>query len=282
LQAGRRMRPRLDGIDEGLSRGDYALDSHVSRNSLDSANIVIPFLLRYLQPRSVLDLGCKHGEWLVAFKRFGAGRVLGIDLERRRPYVLLAPDEFRVADLSNPLAIDDRFDLAVCIEVAEHLPWKAAEPLVETLTRVAPVVLFSAATPGQGGHGHVNEQPRDYWRRLFSDRGFTSLDCVRPHIWQDPRVASWYRLNMVLFVNDGGLQRWPALREESARPLADDVELVDVDTFRWSRRLKDSMRELPMIARRLIFDLRSRIRPPRSAPDSRFPQRSASGPLPRV
>jgi SAM-dependent methyltransferase len=245
------MHSRLNGIDDGGAFGGRAdLDSHVSRNSLNSANVVIPFLCRYLQPRSVVDLGCKHGEWLAAFKHFGAERVLGIDLEQRRPYILVAPDEFRAADLSRPLELGDRFDLGVCIEVAEHLPPKAAEPLVNTLTRVAPVVLFSAATPGQGGHGHVNEQPREYWRRLFADRGFTYLDCVRPHIWQDPRVPSWYRLNMVMFVNDEGLKRWPALREESTRPLADDVDLVHVDRLRWSRRLKESLRELPMIARR--------------------------------
>ena len=238
-------------IDEGSSPAANAdLDPHVSRHSLNSANVVIPFLRKYLHAASVVDLGCKHGEWLASFKQFGADRVLGLDLEKRRPFVLLEPSEFQAGDLTRPVLIDDCFDLAVCIEVAEHLPPAAAEPLVDTLARLAPVVLFSAATPGQGGHGHLNEQPRTYWRRLFAARGFTYLDCVRPHVWQDPRVALWYRLNMVLFAHEEGLARWPALREEAARPLADDIDLVQVDRLRLSRLLKDSLRELQLIARR--------------------------------
>jgi hypothetical protein len=56
-------------------------------------------------------------------------------------------------------------------EVAEHIHPRYARHLVATLTR-APLVIISAAQPGQGGEGHLNEQPLSYWRSLFEERGF--------------------------------------------------------------------------------------------------------------
>jgi hypothetical protein len=51
-----------------------------------------------------------------------------------------------------------RFDLALCLEVAEHLPAAAGDSLVRRLASVGARILFSAAIPGQGGRNHVNEK----------------------------------------------------------------------------------------------------------------------------
>ncbi len=198
---------------------------YISMNSIESARVVVPALREYLQPRSVVDLGCKHGEWLSVFREHGAARVLGFDQPKRESRIIIDPTEFRSADLRHPVPLSDRFDLAVCIEVAEHLPPASADPLVNTLTNLAPVVLFSGAVQHQGGHGHLNEQPRSYWRQKFAGRGFRCLDCVRPHIWQNPHVAWWYRQNLFLYANEEALQRYPALLKESRREVADDVDL---------------------------------------------------------
>ena len=64
------------------------------------------------------------------------------------------------------------YDLALCIEVAEHLQPEYAETLVDNVTRSARVVFWSAAHPGQGGTCHYNEQPPEYWEALFAARGF--------------------------------------------------------------------------------------------------------------
>ena len=110
--------------------------------------------------------------------------LLGLDQQKHADKLTVAASQFRVADLNRPVDTSEKFDLVVCIEVAEHLDKAAAAPLVRTLTRTAPVVLFSAAPPGQGGHGHVNEQPRAYWHALFAQHGFASVDCFRPKIWR--------------------------------------------------------------------------------------------------
>ena len=103
------------------------------------------------------------------------------------------------------LKLNDAFDLAISMEVAEHLPERCAEPFVESLTRLADVVLFSAAVPFQGGIGHVNEQWGSYWVALFRNRGYTAVDIIRKRIWNDDQIPYWYRQNTLLFVKDGKL-----------------------------------------------------------------------------
>jgi hypothetical protein len=77
-----------------------------------------------------------------------------------------------VRDLRLPLNVGD-FDLVICTEVAEHLPPSAADVLVDNVCRASRgQVFFSAATPGHGGHLHLNEQQHGYWLEKFSGRGF--------------------------------------------------------------------------------------------------------------
>ena len=113
-----------------------------------------------------------------------------------RTPLIIESSQFCTADLNQALEPVGAFDLAVCVEVAEHLRKHAAPTLVDALTLAAPVVLFSAATPGQGGHGHLNERPRAFWHALFGARNFVSIDCLRPQIWQNKQVASWSRQNL--------------------------------------------------------------------------------------
>lgn len=122
-----------------------------------------------LHPKSVLDIGCGPGTYLVPFKP--EARVLGVDGAPEAGKAL-EPGEFIRADFREDLQTWGLFDLAMCIEVAEHLPPDRADFLVKLLTASADVVFFSAAQPGQGGTLHLNEQPREYWLEKFQDRGF--------------------------------------------------------------------------------------------------------------
>ena len=92
-----------------------------------------------------------------------------------------------------------QFELAACLEVAEHIPETSASHLIDELTGCAPVVLFSAAIPGQGGTQHVNEQWPEYWRELFGRRGYRPVDAIRGRIIQDPSVEWWYRQNILVY-----------------------------------------------------------------------------------
>jgi hypothetical protein len=89
-------------------------------------------------------------------------------------------------DIREPFDIGRTFDLVLCIEVAEHLPARRADSFVADLCRLGPVVVFSAAVPGQGGYGHVNEQWPAYWFTPFESAGYALLDPLRDRMWDDP------------------------------------------------------------------------------------------------
>ena len=109
--------------------------------------------------------------------------------------------EFRAVDLASPIKVDERFDLAISLEVAEHLPATRADSFVELLCHCADVVIFGAATKLQGGTNHINEQWQSYWVERFEGHGYTCIDLFRQSSWGSNEVDWWYQQNAFLFVN---------------------------------------------------------------------------------
>jgi SAM-dependent methyltransferase len=184
-----------------------------------SAEIVLPIVLDLIgRPASVVDLGCGTGSWLAVLRDHGVDDVLGIDGHYVDRGLLEIPeDRFLAHDLRLPLRLSRRFELAISLEVGEHLPPHEADRFVETLTALAPVVLFSAAVPHQGGTGHLNEQWQDEWADRFRACGFTVVDAIRPRVWDDAAVKVFYRQNTLLFVRTEDLASYPELERESTR-----------------------------------------------------------------
>jgi SAM-dependent methyltransferase len=169
--------------------------------SASSAAVVVPLVLSLLPVKSVVDVGCGVAPWAAAFRANGVPAVWGIDGDYiDRSQLRIPSDRFLGRDLTQPLEFDRTFDLAVCLEVAEHLPESRAEGLVADLTSLAPCVLFSAAVPGQGGTHHINEQYLSYWVNLFQKRGYQGIDSIRPWILGNDAVEWFYQQNIVMFV----------------------------------------------------------------------------------
>jgi SAM-dependent methyltransferase len=177
--------------------------------SYQSADCVLPLVLSIVPAQSAIDVGCGIGTWAAKLLEFGVTDVLGIDGEYVDRSLLRIPqDRFQPWDLEKRISMNRRFDLAVCLEVAEHLPPQRARTLVEDLVKLAPIVLFSAAIPGQGGVNHINEQYLSYWAEFFAAQNYVLLDVLRPRLWNDTRCDWWYRQNAVLFVhNDNPISR---------------------------------------------------------------------------
>src|SRR5262245_51325328 len=178
-----------------------------------SARTILGIVFGYVSPRSVLDVGCGLGTWLSVAQGLGVADVRGVEgpwLDASR----LCVDGALVTacDLERGFSLDRRFDLAVCLEVAEHLAAEAAEPLVASLAAHSDLVLFSAAIPHQGGHHHVNEQFPDYWAAHFARHGFRPVDLIRPRIWDDPAVLGWLRQNTLLFAHERAIAANDGLR----------------------------------------------------------------------
>jgi trans-aconitate methyltransferase len=181
--------------------------------SHSSAQEIVPLILDLLSVKSVCDVGCGEGTWLRVFRAHKVVDIVGIDGDYVAKDRLQIPDaSFQSMDLRKRISLERSFDLAVSLEVAEHLPESRAASFVEDLTRLAPIVLFSAAIPGQGGTGHVNEQWHSYWIALFSRYDYQLCDALRPKIWnRRDRIASWYRHNIMLFCSRSVLKELPRL-----------------------------------------------------------------------
>jgi SAM-dependent methyltransferase len=195
--------------------------------SLCSAREVIPLLLELIQPSSVIDVGCGVGTWLAVFSEYGIRDIWGVDGGYVDPSLLEIPVErFLAADLEKPLRLDRKFDLAISLEVGEHLPSEYASLYIETLTNLSPVILFSAAIPFQGGQNHVNEQWPEYWADLFRRRRYVPVDLLRKRIWENPRVDWWYAQNILMFLNEEALSDYGLLADESRNTPQSPLRLV--------------------------------------------------------
>jgi hypothetical protein len=180
----------------------YAHDAEVD-GSVRAASRIVPVVCEVIgRPASVVDLGGGTGAWCAAFKSHGVPHVRCIDHPSASTGgLLIEAAEFQPADLSCDRIPPVPADLAVSVEVAEHLPDARADWIVEFLTASAPIVLFSAAVPRQDGVHHVNEQFRWYWTRRFAARGFEERDCLRGRLLFDASIPYWYRQNLTLYVD---------------------------------------------------------------------------------
>ncbi|WP_421903578.1 methyltransferase domain-containing protein [Maridesulfovibrio sp.] len=187
----------------GLYGESFYADRH-ARSLYAAVNILT--LVSKIVPNigSAVDFGCGVGTWLQVLQNLGAKRILGFEgdwLDKKM--LVIKEDEFRHADLSKDFAIEDKFDLAISLEVAEHIEEQYARLFVERLTRSSDFVLFSAAIPHQKpGPEHVNEQWPNYWINLFSSMGYQYIDCIRGSMWNDMKIPAWYKQNIMLYVNN--------------------------------------------------------------------------------
>jgi hypothetical protein len=179
-----------------------------------SAAAVLPLLLELLPgTRSLVQVGFGGGEWLAEAIRLGVGDVEGIDgpwavLDQ----LLISTDRVRIVDTRLPFGRDSRgYDLAVCVEYAEHLPASRAASFVADVAALAPVVAFSAAIPYQGGSGHVNEQWPSYWEAHFAAVGYRLVDAVRDRLWEVPDMPAYLAQNLLVAVDERRLPDYPQL-----------------------------------------------------------------------
>jgi cyclopropane fatty-acyl-phospholipid synthase-like methyltransferase len=192
-----------------------------------AAKEIIPMILELISPKSVIDIGCGAGSWLASFKEHGVEDILGVDGEWVKQEKLQIPKERFVSfNLTRPFRLNKKFDLVMSLEVAEHIPAKHADTLIDTLVNLGPLVLFSAAIPFQEGTRHVNEQWPSYWAKKFSQRGYVTVDCVRKKIWLNQNIDPFYAQNMFIFAKKTVLEHNQLLKEEFENTNLSQLSLV--------------------------------------------------------
>ena len=171
--------------------------------SYKSAKIVLPFVLDIVPSpiKSAVDFGCGKGTWLAALQELGVDEIKGYDGDWVDTGSLVIPAEsFSAVRLDTKISLEKRYDMAISLEVAEHLPEESAHIFVKTLTSASDIILFSAAVPYQGGTNHINEQWPEYWFNIFKEFDYIGVDCLRNSIWKNSEIAVWYRQNIFLYV----------------------------------------------------------------------------------
>lgn len=216
------------------------------QDKVQAAREVVPNLLELIDPEKVVDVGCGDGTWLSVFDEHDINEYLGIDGEWIDRDLLQIPEEnFQSEDLKKPISFDRTYDLAMSLEVGEHLPPTTADTFIDTLTSLSSVVLFSAAVPHQEGTHHVNEQWQKYWAERFQNRGYAAVNTLRRRLWTNDRVHDFYRQNFVLYVEEDALEQLDIPEDDVIRDL-EQLSVVHPDLFeRKMTRCKKARRLVP-------------------------------------
>jgi len=164
------------------------------------ADALVPYITKKIKFSSIADFGCGCGHFLSSLAYdVSSSDFVGLNLEAPRN-MKIPKERFVPADFSKAIDLEKKFDLVISLEVAEHIPASSADTFVFSLVRHASkYIMFSAATPGQGGVGHINEQPHEYWHNQFFKHGFSVNDCIRRNLAKHPKVPFWYRNNIFLY-----------------------------------------------------------------------------------
>ncbi len=123
--------------------------------------------------RSVVDVGAGSGGYVARLRQLGF-EATGVEYSSVGRFfgwiqgVKILPFDCS-SEAGRPQLPD--VDLAYSIEVGEHLPDSLADDFVSYISQRSGIIVFSAAFPGQGGQGHINEQPQEYWRAKFEGVG---------------------------------------------------------------------------------------------------------------
>jgi hypothetical protein len=196
---------------------------------LNSQQTLLGFIAGIRAFGSAAEFGCGRASWLHAARRLGAETIRGYDnVEMALQERGLTPEQFILADLDQPIEMDRKFDLAICVAGAEQIGEDSAPVLVRTLCAASNWVLFAGAIPYNGGRRRANEHWIETWARLFSECGYHCYDVLRMHFWHDTRIAYYYRQTACLYIRPGAHY---ALRARGFKPTSRPPSLVHPEMY---------------------------------------------------
>jgi hypothetical protein len=214
-------------------------------------------IFNLLKPHSLIDFGCGNGTWIKAFASLGVNELLGIDGDYvKKENLLIDPKFFRPYDLSKKFRTPKKYDLAISLEVAEHLEKKYAEQFIENIINHSDIILFSAATPGQGGVEHLNEQQISYWAEKFFNHGYIPFDFIRKKLKDFKNIEPWYLYNTLLYIKEPIVSNFPDLYEFR---ISNIKEIEDLRSLNWKIRCY-LLKHLPYFAVNNLAKLKHKIR----------------------
>lgn len=202
--------------------------------SLSSASIILDFIASMVKINSIVDVGCGSGTWLQNAIDMGITDIVGLDGSYAEKELIIPVKYFQPTNLEEPIKFRlKKFDLAISLEVAEHLSVKRSDSFIYDLCQLSDVVLFSAAVPYQGGTGHINENWSEYWAEKFSHNGYVVLDIIRKEVWNNKNVEWWYKQNTFLYVKQ---EKLSSLFNDITPNNPKQLSLIHPEFYLWSLR----------------------------------------------
>lgn len=201
-----------------------------------AAERILPIVIAIVDVTSIIDVGCGPGSWLDVARQMGVSTLTGVEGEWASEWfdddrVRSGGFDLVLANLEDELRPTATFDLAICIEVVEHLSPERGESFVADLCRCAGHVLFGAAIPGQKGPNHLNTRWPSYWAECFAAHDYLPLDVVQARVWGDDDLLVHYRQNPLLFVRKDLYDRAVGRALEMAPPPLASLDRVHPSLF---------------------------------------------------
>ena len=168
---------------------------HIAIEEKPFADRLAQFIKHVLRPHMVLDIGCGPGHFVYSMVDVGINAI-GIDIDERvaSKQYLFRQDIFSTKFVA---------DVAICLEVAEHIDAVYADDLIDQIsTMFTDTLIFTAAVPGQGGVGHINCQPLEYWEEKFNRNDLyrnTVLEKVIKDYCVQGRYMGWFYNNLQVY-----------------------------------------------------------------------------------
>lgn len=197
----------------------------VGANNLSSAEIIVPMLIELINPKSVIDIGCATGVWLSQFQKQNIS-ITGVDgnwVKNHKSFINKRDIVYYDFESNKNFPINTTYDLAICLEMAEHVSRKMSDKLISILTSLSDVIYFSAATPNSGGRHHVNERWQSYWCKKFKEQNYILIDAIRPKIFTNKKCCYFYAQESFIYINKNKIREFPLL----SKYIRDDV-LLDI------------------------------------------------------
>jgi SAM-dependent methyltransferase len=210
----------------------------ITSTACGSAEAVIEIINKNIPYESVIDVGCGTGAWLDYLARTSPSmRRHGLDFAPYDENFFVIPREhYTQIDLNenfSAAAPESHYDLAISLEVAEHLQPSSAQSFIHNLVSFSKQIVFSAAVPFQGGTGHINERWPEYWASLFREHNYFPVDCFRPALWSNDKICGWYIQNIFLYLEKTRLNEYfPEYDPSSIFPMS----CVHPYLYYWTRQ----------------------------------------------
>ncbi|MEJ8816961.1 class I SAM-dependent methyltransferase [Lacibacter sp. H407] len=199
-------------------------------------------IVKSYNPKKIIEFGCGSGQLSKALGKRGVA-VLALDGYAKPDFSGYDSIKFQSLDLNDETGVsqflsqlNETYDLAVSLEVAEHLQPTISFSLIKWMTGVADVVVFSAAVPKQSGDGHINCRTHLDWYKDFQANHFVIADTIRGQFRHHVNVGMWYKTNTIDYVKAGSVFDKPALREDLTERLIEAEGFAVSECFHYTHQ----------------------------------------------